>query len=80
MARQRSEERLSHWLRQPRGPAAGSRKARRQTARVLMLWEEKGRPRQVRLIEDEEEADEGEVSGSSLGGILELVGEAQVWV
>ena len=39
-------------------------------ARVLMLWEEKGCPRQVRLIEEEEEADEGEVSGSSLGGIL----------
>ena len=29
-----------------------------------MLWEEKGRPRQVRLIEEEEEADEGEVSGA----------------
>ena len=80
MARQRSEERLSHWLRQPRGPAADSRKTRRQTARVLMLWEEKGRPWQVRLIEEEEEADEGEVSGSSSGGILELAGEAQVWV
>ena len=80
MPRQRSEERLSHWLRQLRGPAAGSRKARRLTAWVLMLWEEKGRPLQVRLIEKEEEADEGEVSGSSLGGILELVGEAQVWV
>ena len=80
MARQRNEERLSHWLRQPHGPAAGSRKARQLTARVLILWKEKGRPRQVRLIEEEEEADEGEVSGSSLGGILELVGEAQVWV
>ena len=45
-----------------------------------MLWEEKGRPRQVRLIEEEEEDDEGEVSGGSSGGILELVGEAQVWV
>ena len=75
MARQRSEELLSYWLRQPRGPAAGSRKARRLTARVLMLWEEKGRPRQVRLIK-EEEVDEGEATGSSLGGILELVGEA----
>ena len=31
----------------------------------------------MRLIEEEEEADEGEASGSSLGGILELVGEAQ---
>ena len=80
MARQRSEERISHCLRQPRGPAAGSRKVRRQTAWVLMLWEEKGRPRQVRLIEEEEEDDEGEVSGGSSGGILELVGEAQVWV
>ena len=80
MARQRSEERLSHWLRQPRGPAAGSWKTRLQTARVLMLWEEKGCPRQVWLIEEEEEADEGEGSGGSSGGILELVGEAQVWV
>ena len=77
MARQRSEERLSYWLRQPRGLAAGSRKARWLTARVLMLWEEKG---QVRLIEEEEEADEGEASGSSSGGILELDGDAQVWV
>ena len=58
MALQRSEELLSYWLRQPRGPAAGSRKARRLTAGVLMLWEEKGRPQQVRLIEKEEEADE----------------------
>ena len=80
MVRQRSEERLSHWLRQPRGPAAGSRKARQLTARVLMLWEGKGRPRQVRLIEEEEEVDEGEGSGGSLGSILELGGEAQVWV
>ena len=80
MARQRSEERISHWLRQPCGPVAGLRKARRQTEWVLMLWEEKGRPRQVRLIKEEEEADEGEVSGGSSGDILELVGEAQVWV
>ena len=80
MAQQRSEELLSYWLKQPCRPAAGSLKARRLTAQVLMLWEEKGRPRQVRLIEEEEEADEGEASGSSLGGILELVGEAQVWV
>ena len=34
----------------------------------------------MRLIEEEEEADEGEVFGGPSGGILELVGEAQVWV
>ena len=37
-------------------------------------------PRQVRLIEEEEEAEENEVFGGSWGGIQELVGEAQAWV
>ena len=45
-----------------------------------MLWEEKGHPRQVRLLEEEEEADEGEVFVGSRGGIQELVGEVQAWV
>ena len=65
-----------HWR-----PDGSSRlRARATKARLSWSGAEKGCPRQVRLIEEEEEADEGEVSGSSLGGILERVGEAQVWV
>ena len=40
---------------------------------TLMMREEKGNPRQGRLIEEEEEVGEGEVSEDSLGGIQELV-------
>ena len=41
--------------------------------RALMMREEKGNPRQGRLIEEEEEVGEGEVSEDSSGGTQELV-------
>ena len=47
---------------------------------VLMPLEEKKHPRQVRLLEEEEEADEGEVFVDSWGGISKLAGEVQAWV
>ena len=45
-----------------------------------MLLEEKRHPRQLRLLEEEEEADEGEVFVDSWGGIPKLAGEVQAWV
>ena len=47
-----------------------------------MLWEEERRPRQVRLLEEEEEADESEVFVDAWGDTQVLAGEAQVqaWV
>ena len=43
-----------------------------------MLWEEERQPRQVRLLEEEEEMDESEVSINSGGDTQVLAGEAQV--
>ena len=69
-----------YWLTRYRGEASHSGEARRQAAWVLMLWKGERRPRQVRLLEEEEEADEGEVFVDSWGDTQALAGEAQVQV
>ena len=46
----------------------------------MMLRKGKSRPRQVRLLEEEEEADEGEVFADSWGDTQALAGEARVQV
>ena len=65
-----SGEPNSSWLRLPLGSTAGSREALQR----VMMWLEQETPRQVRLIEEEEEevVGEGEASACSLGGTLKL--------
>ena len=70
----------SYWLTRYGGEASHSLEARRQAAWVLMLGEGERCPRQVQLLEEEEEADEGEVFVDSWGDTQALAGEAQVQV
>ena len=65
-----SGELNSYWLRLPRGSTAGSLEA---LQRAMMRLEQET-PRQVRLIEEEEEevVSEGEASACSSGGTLRL--------
>ena len=64
-----------------RGETSHSREVRRQAAWVMMLRKGESRPRQVRLLEEEEEeADEGEVFANSWVDTQALAGEARVQV
>ena len=72
MAVVRSGKPNFYWLRLWRGSTAGSREALQRARRPLMMWVEKGNPRQGRLVEEEEEVGEGEASADSSGGTLKL--------
>ena len=68
MAVARSGEPNFYWLRPRRGSTAGSLEALQQA----MMRMAKENPQQGRLIEEEEEAGEGEAAVYSSGGTIKL--------